>query len=474
MLKFPFVSFFAATRTPRFDTLRTRTHTRSVSTAVPGSVPANLDAERWILGAVLKDPSQLSSLSDGLEPEDFFLEAHRHVWKAVTDLFGRALPIDVVSVGEELHRARMLEAIGGPLFLRDLMLEAGTTVGLSHHVDIVKQKSLVRRMISAATAIATEGYNPEVEVTQFLDDAEKKVFGVLTGGRRRDVRRIDEVLTATMELIQNQIAGGGKMTGIPTGFDQLDRLLNGLQRSDLLVLAARPAMGKTALAMSIALHATLNEGRSVVVFNLEMGAEQLVMRLLSSEAHVDLKEIRGGRPSMDDFRRLGEAAARLAEANLFLDDSPAVSLADVRARSRRLALEGKLDLILIDYLQLMKPRSPTLPREQQIAETSRGLKELAKELKVPIIALSQLSRAVEARTDKRPMLSDLRESGSIEQDADIIMFVYRDEYYNPDSADKGVAEIIVGKQRNGPTGVARVAFVDRYAKFGNLSAAAEF
>jgi replicative DNA helicase len=435
--------------------------------------PANVDAERWVLGAVLKEPARMSQLEDGLSAEDFFLEAHRHIYAAILDLFGRGVPLDVVSIAEQLQRSGMLEAIGGPLALRDMAQEVGTTVGLDHHLAIIREKSLIRRMITAATDIASEGYAPGVNIAEFLDAAEKRVFSVLTGGARKDIRRMSEILVSTMEMIQKQIEAGGRMTGIPTGFEQLDRILNGLQRSDLLILAARPAMGKTALALSMACHITLNEGRAAALFSLEMGAEQLVMRLLASEAHVDLKEIRGGRPGTDDFRRLSEAAARLSDAEFYIDDSP-VSLAEVRARCRRLSLQGKLDLILIDYLQLMKPSSPNLPREQQISEISRGLKSLAKELNVPVVALSQVNRASEGRTDKRPMLSDLRESGAIEQDADVIMFVYRDEYYHPDSADKGVAEIIVAKQRNGPTDTARVAFVDRYAKFANLAPAAEF
>ncbi len=442
-----------------------------------GAVPANVEAERWVLGACLKDPSILSGIGDRVTPEDFFLEPHRHVFKAILDLYGKGVVIGLVSVGEELHKVQMLEAVGGPLFLRDLMSEVGTLVGLEHHVGIVKEKSLVRRVIAAATDIASKGYDPAVEVGQFLDEAEKNIFSVISGGHKADIRRIDEVLQGAMKLIENQLASGKGMSGISTGFDQLDRILNGLQRSDLLILGARPAMGKTSLALSMANHIVVHERKAVALFSLEMAAEQLAMRLLASEAMVDLKELRGGRPPPEDIARIGEAAGRLSETNFFLDDTGAISLAEVRARCRRLALHGTLDVIMIDYLQLMSGRagaSANQPREQLISENSRGLKALAKELNVPVIVLSQLSRSVESRPDKRPMLSDLRESGAIEQDADIIMFVYRDEYYNPETPDKGVAEVIVAKQRNGPTDTAKLAFVNRYAKFANLAPSSHF
>lgn len=439
-----------------------------------GGAPANVDAERATIGSFLKDPSLLALHGEGLKPEDFFHEPHRHIFEAISEVYGRGDVIDPVTVGEELRRLGALDAVGGPLVLGDMIDEIGTTIGLEHYIKIVREKAMARRMIEVATEIATKGYAADLELTEYLDSAEREVFSVLTGERGSPIRPIREVLAQTMELLQEQQARGGQMAGIPTGFDQLDRITMGLQRSDLLILAARPGMGKTSFALNVATHVAVNEGRGVAVFSLEMGAEQLAMRLLSAEGHVNLKELRGGKPSMEDFRRLTDAMARLSESKIYIDDTPAVSLAEVRSRSRRLSLRGELDLVVIDYLQLMSARSNSIPREQQISEISRGLKALAKELNIPVIALSQLNRSLESRQDKRPMLSDLRESGAIEQDADIIMFVYRDDYYHPDSDDQGIAEIIVGKQRNGPTDTARVAFIGHYTKFANLSPASEF
>ena len=435
-----------------------------------GGAPANIDAERAVLGALLKDPGLINVHCDGLMPEDFYLEAHAHIYGAIRQVSESGSTVDVVTVGEQLAKNATLGPIGGVVALADLLDETATTVGVEHHAAIIREKSVVRRMITATTEIASRGYSPSIDVQEYLDTAQKELFDVLAGRERRGLRPISDVLGDTMRLLENQLREGADISGIPTGFDDLDALLLGLQRSDLLILAARPAMGKTAFALSIATHVALYEQRAVAVFSLEMGADQLAMRLMSSESHVDLKSIRGGRPSMDDFRRLTDAMAKLSQARLHIDDTPAISLFELRSRARRLSLEQGLDLILIDYLQLMRASTPTLSREQQISEISRGLKALAKELNIPVIALSQLNRGLESRTDKRPILSDLRESGAIEQDADVIMFIYRDEYYLREKSEKpGVAEIIVGKQRNGPTGIAELAFIGEYTKFANLT-----
>ncbi len=433
--------------------------------------PANLDAERRILGAFFKEPQCLVEFEDQLDPADFYHEPQRLVYEAMVEISGRGETVDIITVGESLAGKKKLDAVGGPVFMANLQADCATTIGLKSHVEIVRTKAEVRNMITAATTIATAGYDPELDRQEFFGTAEKQIFEVLSGGKKQPVKPIKVVLQDTMELLQEQLERGADIAGIPTGFDQVDNLLLGLQNTDLIILAARPAMGKTAFALSMATHVALRENRSVALFSLEMGCEQLAMRLMAGEAHINLKELRGGKPSKEDMRKLTESMARLSEAKIFIDDSPGVSLADVRTRCRRLHLNeraGGLDLVVIDYLQLMRPSSTRLPREQQISEMSRGLKELAKELKIPIICLSQLNRGLESRQDKRPMLSDLRESGAIEQDADVIMFVYRDEYYHPDSDDKGIAEIIVGKQRNGPTGTARLSFIGQYAKFGNL------
>jgi len=442
-----------------------------------GGSPANLHAERAILGAFLKDTSLIALYEDRLAPEDFYQEPHRHVYAAITGVQARAEPVDLVTVGEELSTANKLDAIGGPVFLARLLDDCATTVGIERHIDIVATKSQLRQMITAATEIATEGYDPELNKDEFFDSAEAKIFDVLNGGKKQPTQHIEVVMKGTMEMLRKQLEQGGEMAGIPTGFVELDNLTMGLQRTDLIIVAARPGMGKTSFAISMAINVALHQHKSVALFSLEMGAEQLAMRMMASEGHVNLKDVRGGKPSMEDFRRLTEAMGRLSQSNIYLDDSASLSLADVRTRCRRLSLNrqgGGLDLVVIDYLQLMRPSSARIPREQQISEMSRGLKTLAKELKIPVICLSQLNRGLESRQDKRPILSDLRESGAIEQDADIIMFVYRDEVYNPDSEAKGVAEIIVGKQRNGPCGTANLAFIGKYTKFGNASRGSEF
>jgi len=438
------------------------------------SSPTSLDAERFVLGSFFRDPSLLTLHGHELNPADFYAEKHQHLLAAMKAVSERGEPLDEVMVSEELSKYAQLESVGGPAYIQELLDTVGTTAGLSHHMKVVKDKSKLRQMIHAATEIASDGYASDIDVVHFLDEAEKKIFEVVTSGARSTVRSVGEVLHEAIETIQANHRDGGEISGLATGFDRLDELTLGLQRSDLIILAARPAMGKTALAMSMATNIAMNSGKSVAVFSLEMSADQLAMRMLSSEAHVDLKSIRSGRLSMDDFRKLTAAMGQLSEAKLFIDDTPALSLPEIWGRARRLALDGKCDLVIVDYLQLMGTSARISSREQQISELSRGLKGLAKELQIPVIALSQLNRSLESRQDKRPILSDLRESGAIEQDADVILFVYRDEYYQPDTDDKGVAEVIIGKQRNGPTGTSRLAFVGRYTKFGNLSANAEF
>ena len=436
--------------------------------------PANLDAERSVLGSFLRDPALIGVHGDGLEPHDFYLERHQLIFNAMRECLERGTGLDPVLVAEELHKTKHLEAAGGPGYLAELVDEVGTTAMIANHITLVREKSQRRRLISAATEVASRGYAVDVTLSEYLEEAESKVFQVLMGSRASPMRSLRDVLHLTIEQIQLMLREGGAVAGLSTGFDDLDRITLGLHPSDLTIVAARPAMGKTAFAMSIATDVALRQQKRVAVFSLEMSSEQIAMRMLSGEACVNLKDIRTGKPRMDDWRRIIEASDRLSMAPLFIDDSPGITLGDLRARCRRLALDGGLDLVVIDYLQLMRARSDKVSREQQIAEISRGLKALAKELNLPVVALSQLNRGLEARTDKRPMLSDLREFGAFEQDADVIMFVYRDEYYHPDTEDKGVAEIIVGKQRNGPTDTAKLAFVGEYTKFAGLARSAEF
>jgi len=441
---------------------------------VDTAAPASLDAERYILGTFFRDNGLFVVHGHEVHPEDFYLEKHRHLYEAIRAVSERGEPLDEVMVSEELMRHERLEAVGGPAYMQELVDTVGTTAGLPHHIRVLRDKSKLRQMIHAATEIASGGYESDINIEEFLDDAEKKIFEVVTTGARKALRPIGDVLHDTIETIQAQQRQGGTISGLATGFDRFDELTLGLQKSDLLILAARPAMGKTALALTMAANIAINEKKGVALFSLEMGADQLALRMLASQAHVDLSNMRSGQLGMDDFRKLTEAMGKMSDAKLYIDDTPAISLPELRGRARRLVLEGNCDLVIVDYLQLMGTNSKISSREQQIAELSRGLKALAKELHIPVIALSQLNRSLEARQDKRPILSDLRESGAIEQDADLILFVYRDEYYHPDSEDKGVAEVIIGKQRNGPTGTCRLAFVGRYTKFGNLTPASEF
>ncbi|HIN85689.1 MAG TPA: replicative DNA helicase, partial [Myxococcales bacterium] len=401
--------------------------------------------------------------------EDFYHMPYQHIFKAIQKVAETGHMLDLVTLGEALVQEKTLQQVGGAAYLTELVDDVGTTAGLEHHISIVRNKSQVRQMIRAATDIASAGYSPDLDLADFMEDAQKKVFEVLSGGRRDEPRHIKEILDDALDMMQRQMQEGGEISGIPTGLSELDSITLGFQNTDLIILAARPAMGKTSLALSIAQHCAVNAGKAAAVFSLEMGSEQLAQRLLAMEAHVNLKDLRGGKAREDDFRRIADAMARLSEAPLYLDDTPAISISELRQRARRLKLQGRCDLLVIDYLQLMRASPKIVSREQQISEISRGLKALAKELNIPVVALSQLNRSLESRTDKRPMLSDLRESGAIEQDADVIMFVYRDEYYNLDSEDKGLAEIIVGKQRNGPTGVAKVSFIAQYTKFANLA-----
>ncbi len=436
------------------------------SATKPRALPANLEAERSILSAILLDNTCLATAIERLRPEDFFLEAHQVVFRAVLDLFNRGQPCDFVTLTEALHRAGALDTVGGPAFVNRLLEFTGTTAGLRHYIDIVREKSLIRQMIRAATEIATEGYDETLDVAEYLDQSEKRLFGVLERDLRGAAVDIHEVLAETIEKLERRYDRQERVIGLPTGYDDLDRLLLGLHPSDLVIIAARPSMGKTAFALNVAANVAL-AGHATVVYSLEMSNEQLAMRLLSAESRVGLQKIRQGLLADTDWPKVTGAVTKLAQAPLAIDDTPGISITELRAKSRRLKLEGRCDLILVDYLQLMRSGQNGLPREQEIAEISRGLKNLAKELSVPVVALSQLNRELERRENKRPILSDLRESGSIEQDADVILFIYRDEVYNKDTDRRGIAEIVIGKQRNGPTDTLELVFFREITRFDN-------
>ena len=435
-----------------------------MNTRVP---PHNPEAEASLLGAVLIDNTVLDRLEVELPPEAFYQESHCKIWSRIIRLRERQEPIDLVTLSEELRRNGELEAVGGLSYLVGLSEHTPTAVHAEYYGRIVAEKWILRRLIGAAGEAMRLAYSEAGRVEDILDTASRKLLEVATQGQVRQARPLPELLHETFDLIQRQIQGGSD-DQVQTGFRALDEIIGGLGRGSLNVIAARPGMGKTALALSIALNVA-RRGQAVAIFSLEMPAVQLVTRMLCSEARIDMSRLRQGQLLDRELSRLADAAGRMAEARLLIDDTPSLTLMELRARARRLHSEHRLGLIVVDYLQLLSGSLSGENRQQEIAAISRGLKGLARELDVAVIALSQLSRAVEARPNKRPMLSDLRESGAIEQDSDLVLFIYRDEYYNPHSEQAGIAEVIVGKQRNGPTGTAELQFHAAHVRFNDLA-----
>lgn len=432
-------------------------------------LPQNIDAEQSVLGALFLDRDVLYKVSRFLRPDDFYLEGHRLIYKAFLELDEAGVPPDLLTVTEKLRQQGNLEKVGGASYVASLAGLVPTVANAEYHARIVEEKSLLRSIISVANRIAGMGYEGEDEAERLIDEAEKMLLEL---GLRRSssvFSPMDRILVEIFQLIEDRFRNKGKISGVLTGFIDLDRLCCGLQPGDLIIVAGRPAMGKTSFGMTIAHQAALNGRVPTAVFSLEMSKAQLVQRMLCAEAMVDMQKVRSGNLSELDWNKLTEAAARLAGIPLFIDDSPGLSVRQVRAKARRLKAEKGLGLVVIDYLQLLQGSARAENRQQEIAEISRSLKALAKDLEVPVIALAQLSRSVEQRDKKRPIMSDLRESGSLEQDADIVMFIYREEYYKPDTEKKGIAEIIVGKQRNGPTGTVELAFLKEYTRFMNLA-----
>jgi replicative DNA helicase len=434
--------------------------------------PANPEAEQSVLGAILVRPEVLDRIADLIVPEDFYREAHGRIYKAMIDLYGRGEPVDLVTVNALLKERGQLEGVGGPVFLAGLSEQVGFATNAEYYAQLVHDKAVLRRLLDCTQEIAASCLAPVENVAEFLDEAEHKVFQVAEAKVRPGFSPLSALVDheiATLETIWGR--KDGALTGVTSGFVDLDNYTAGFQPSDLIILAARPSMGKTALALNIAFNAAYKSRPPVPVafFSLEMSKEQLVRRLLSSVGEVDASQIRRAVfLTGPEWTKLQEAAGILLDCPIYIDDSPGATVLDIRAKSRRLKAEGKLGLVIIDYLQLMQGRADAPSREQQISEISRSLKGLAKELSVPVIALSQLSREPEKRERKRPQLSDLRESGAIEQDADVVMFIYRDEIYRKDSPDKGTAEVILGKQRNGPTGVIKLSFRDKFTRFDDL------
>ncbi len=438
--------------------------------------PQNLAAEASVLGGILLQNDAIDRALEVVTPDWFYRESHRKIYRAMIELSDRSEPVDLITLSEFLKAKGELEAVGGTAYLASLANLVPTSANIAHYARIVREKGILRNLITVATDIATRGFEDQGNVEEFLDEAEKSIFDISEKRIKSSFVFLGDMMNDSIKMVERLYERKEMVTGVPTGFDDLDKLTAGLQPSDLIVVAGRPSMGKTALSLNVAAHAALHAGIGVAVFSLEMAKEQLGLRMLCSEARVDHSKVRSGHLAEREFPALVSAAGRLAEAPIYIDDTPAISILELRAKSRRLVRDRdkKIGLIIVDYLQLMRGMSTVQNREQEISEISRSLKALAKELSVPVIAISQLNRRVEDRGDKRPMMADLRESGAIEQDADVIAFIYRDEVYNKDSTDQGTAEIIVAKQRNGPTDTVRLTFINKFTRFENYSQVEEF
>ncbi|MFJ5624485.1 replicative DNA helicase [Peribacillus loiseleuriae] len=431
--------------------------------------PQNVEAEQAVLGAIFLEPSSLTVSSEILIPEDFYRSSHQKVFNAMLKLNDMGKAVDLVTVTEELAAAKTLEEVGGVSYLSELAASVPTAANVEYYAKIVEEKSLLRRLIRTATNIAQEGYSREDEVESLLGEAEKSIMEVAQRKNSGAFQNIKDVLVRAYDNIEELTNRKGDVTGIPTGFAELDRMTAGFQRNDLIIVAARPSVGKTAFALNIAQNVATKTDENVAIFSLEMGAEQLVMRMLCAEGNINAQNLRTGALTDEDWRKLTMAMGSLSNAGIYIDDTPGVRIGEIRSKCRRLKQENGLGMIMIDYLQLIQGNGRSGEnRQQEVSEISRSLKSLARELQVPVIALSQLSRGVEQRQDKRPMMSDIRESGSIEQDADIVAFLYRDDYYDKESENKNIIEIIIAKQRNGPVGTVSLAFVKEYNKFVNL------
>lgn len=430
--------------------------------------PHNIEAEQSVLGAMILDKNAIITATEILKPEDFYKEAHKEIYEAIIDIYNRDEPVDLITLSDELRKRDTIEAIGGIIYLANLSEGVSTTANAKYYCEIVEEKSILRRLIIASNEIIAKGYEAGEDLNHIIDLAEKKIFDITQKRNQEGLEPIKDVLLESFTKIEQMAGNKDGITGITTGFIDLDEKTSGLQKSDLILVAARPSMGKTAISVNLAVNAALKANASVAIFSLEMSKDQLVQRILSSESHVELQNIINGRLSDDEWPKLVRAMGPLSNAKIYIDDTPGITLMEMKAKCRKLKMEQGLDLIMIDYLQLMSGDGRTENRQQEISTISRGLKGLAKEMDCPVVALSQLSRAPELRADHRPILSDLRESGAIEQDADIVMFLYRDEYYNPDTEKKNIGEVIIAKHRNGPIGTVELVFMGQYTKFLNM------
>ncbi len=433
------------------------------------SLPHNLEAERCVLGAVLIHNDAFNQAAELIDADDFFRDAHRRVFDKMVDLNERNEVIDLVTLKNELERSGELDGVGGPAYIAGLVDGVPRSTHVEYYAQIVKEKSTRRKIIFAANGILESAYTGEGGADTVLDRAEQAIFSIADDSVHTGFVALHDLIESSHTAIDKLQSGEGVVTGVPSGFVDLDKLTRGFQAADLVLVAARPSMGKTALVLNMAQHLGVNTDMTVGVFSLEMSKEQLFMRMLTTEAEVDSHKFRGGFLNERDYGALSEALTRLDGAKVFIDDSPSIGVLEMRAKARRLKAEHDLHLLVIDYLQLMTGRGRFDNRTQELASISRSLKGLAKELDVPVVALSQLSRAPESRSDRRPQLSDLRESGALEQDADLVLFIYREEQYDPTPENENLAEIIIGKQRNGPTGVVRLAFLKQCTKFANLA-----
>ncbi len=431
--------------------------------------PHNLDAEIAVLASVMMDNESLNYCIEFITADDFYKESHKLIFRAMTDLADKNEPVDIITLSTVLEKTTQIEKVGGAAYLSYLTDSVPVVANVSSYAKLVREKSILRKLIQVGSDIVNDCYDTENDMSETLDRAEHRVFAVSEQKSTRSFEPVRNLVKSSYKLIEELFERKSDITGLPTGYKDLDKMTAGLQKGDLIIVAGRPSMGKTAFCLNIAENAARLSNAKVAVFSLEMSKESLVMRMLTSLARIDSMRVRTGDLKEEDWPRLLAAADELAHMNIFIDDQPAQTTMEIRAKTRRLAREqGGIDLIIVDYLQLMRGVTNTQNREQEISEISRSLKAIAKELRVPVMALSQLNRSLENRTNKRPMMSDLRESGAIEQDADVIAFIYRDEVYQPDTPEKGVAEIIIGKQRNGSTGHLKLSFLNSFVRFESL------
>ncbi|WP_110173186.1 replicative DNA helicase [Luteitalea pratensis] len=433
------------------------------------TLPHNLDAERSVLGAILLRNDAINAAVEVLQPEDFYRDAHQLLLEHMIQLSERGAAIDLVTLAESLTRADALEKVGGPAYITRLVDGVPRTTNIEHYAQIVKEKATLRRLITEASKIASDAYDADRDASEILDEAERSIFSIADARIGEGFTPLSELVDSALDTVEKLQQFKSLVTGVPTGFYDLDHKTSGMQPSDLVIIAARPSMGKTSFVINLAQNAALEHGKTVGVFSLEMSKEQLFMRMLTSEARVDSQRLRQGMLLERDLPAIAQAAEKLSMAKIFIDDSASIGVLEMRAKARRLKAEHGLDMLVIDYVQLMQGRGRFENRQQELTSISRSLKGLAKELHVPVLILSQLSRAPDARADHRPQLSDLRESGALEQDADVVMFIYReDRYKGPEDQDTGEAEIIISKQRNGPVGTVKLAFISDYTRFENL------